>query len=189
MAQPTTQQQAQTRQTVWTVDPAHTLVEFAIKHMMVTNVKGRFTKFSGTITGDLSDPKDMRVDGQIDAASIDTGNEQRDNHLRSADFFDVEPYPTIDFKSTRVAPHGKDRFTVWGDLTVHGTTREVELDVEFNGLGKNPYGKTVAGFTAETSISRKEWGLTWNVALEQGGWLVADRVKVTIEGQAAREDQ
>lgn len=178
----------QTQQTVWAIDPAHTTVEFAIKHMMVTNVKGRFTQFSGTITGDLDDPQDLRIQGQIDAASITTGNEQRDAHLRSADFFDVEQYPTITFESTRVERKDRNHATVWGNLTVRGTTREVELAIEFNGIGKNPYGKTVAGFTAETSISRKEWGLTWNVALEQGGWLVADQVKVTIDGQAVKQD-
>ncbi|HEU5422471.1 MAG TPA: YceI family protein, partial [Nitrolancea sp.] len=100
----------------------------------------------------------------------------------------VEEFPTITFKSTRVEPKGKDHARVYGDLTVRGTTREVELDTEINGVGKNPYGQEVVGFSAETSISRKEWGLTWNVALESGGWLVADRLKITIEGQATKQE-
>ena len=181
----TTQQRTRT---IWKIDPNHTLVEFAVKHMMVTTVKGRFTDFQGQIIGSLDDLKDVAVDVTIQATSISTGTEDRDNHLRSADFLDVEEFPTITFKSTRVEPKGKDHARVYGDLTVRGTTREVELDTEINGVGKNPYGQEVVGFSAETSISRKEWGLTWNVALESGGWLVADRLKITIEGQATKQE-
>lgn len=181
----TTQQRTRT---IWKIDPAHTLVEFAVKHMMVTTVKGRFTDFQGQITGSLDDLKDVAVDVTIQAKSVNTGSDDRDTHLRSGDFLDVEQFPTITFKSTRVESKGKDHAKVYGDLTVRGTTREVELDTEINGVGKNPYGQEVVGFSAETSISRKEWGLTWNVALESGGWLVADRLKITIEGQATKQE-
>jgi polyisoprenoid-binding protein YceI len=173
--------------TTWQIDPAHSLVEFSVRHMMFSTVKGRFTGLSGTITDVADDPALSSVEVQIDAASVSTGDEQRDGHLRSPDFFDVQTYPSLSFKSTRIAGN-RDAFTVTGDLTVHGQTREVELDVTFNGAGTNPFGKRVAGFSAETKLNRKDFGLNWNVALEAGGVLVSDTIKVQIELQAVQQD-
>jgi len=171
----------------WTIDPTHSLVEFSGKHMMFTTVKGRFRDLAGTITLDEADQARSGVEVEIQAASIDSGVEQRDGHLRSADFLDVEQYPTITFISTSLQG-SRDEFTLTGDLTLHGVTRQVSLDVTLNGVGTNPYGKTVAGFSAETKISRKEWGLNWNVGLEAGGVLVSDQLKVSVEIQAVRQD-
>jgi polyisoprenoid-binding protein YceI len=172
--------------TTWKFDPAHTSVEFKVKHMMVTTVKGRFTEVEGTIFGELEDPALAEVDVQIEAASIDTRNEQRDAHLRSADFLDAEHFPTITFRSSRVERTGQDTFNVTGDLTIRGTTREVVLDTSVNGSGKTPYGTEVVGISAETSINRKDFGLNWNVALETGGWLVGDTVKIDLEIEAVK---
>jgi polyisoprenoid-binding protein YceI len=176
----------QTGASTWTLDPAHTLVEFAGRHMMVTTVKGRFKGVRGTITIDEADPARSAVEAELDAASLDTGNEQRDNHLKSADFLEVEQYPTITFRSTRVEPQGNERARVTGDLTVHGVTREVTLDAELTGFGRNPWGKEVAGFEARTTLNRRDFGLTWNVALEAGGVLVSDTLKVEIHAEATK---
>jgi polyisoprenoid-binding protein YceI len=157
--------QPQTRTTAWQIDPAHTLVELSAKHMMFTTVKGRFTGVQGTILDHADDPTRSSVHAELDARTITTGDEQRDTHLRSADFLDVEHHPRITFQSRRIEGT-RERFCVIGDLTIRGTTREVTLDTTFNGRGTNPYGKQVAGFTAETQINRKDFGLTWNVALE-----------------------
>jgi polyisoprenoid-binding protein YceI len=174
--------------TVWEIDPKHTLVEFSVRHMMFTTVKGRFTGVSGTIhCVDEADPSQAQVEAEIDAASISTGDEQRDAHLRSADFLDTENYPTISFKSTRVEARNTEELRVVGKLTVHGTTREVTLEATFNGRGKNPWGQEVAGFSAQTTINRKEFGLTWNAALESGGLLVGDKLEILIEVQAIRQ--
>ncbi|MDQ6670494.1 MAG: YceI family protein [Chloroflexota bacterium] len=170
------------------IDPSHTLLELSAKHMMFTTVKGRFTGVTGTI---VEAPHDRAgassVDVEIDASSLSTGDDKRDAHLRSPDFLDVEKYPRISFKSTRFEGSG-DKYKVIGDLTVHGTTREVTLDTTVNGTAKNPFGKEIIGFSAETEINRKDFGLNWNVALEAGGVLVSDKVKVVIEIQAVRED-
>jgi polyisoprenoid-binding protein YceI len=169
----------------YTIDPAHTLVELSAKHMMFTTVKGRFSGISGTIVHD--GPDGASVDAQIDAASLTTGDVQRDQHLRSADFLDVENYPKITFTSTRVDGSGSaEHFKLIGDLTIHGITREVILDTEFNGSGTNPYGQQLAGFSAQTEINRKDFGLNWNVALETGGVLVSDKIKVRLEVQGVR---
>lgn len=173
--------------TTWQIDPAHTLVEFAAKHMMFSTVKGRFAKVSGTIVENTADPTHSSVEVEIDAASVDTREEQRDGHLRSPDFLHVENHPAITFKSTRVEPIGKDHFRVIGDLTIRGTTREVVLDTTANGQGVTPFGTQVAAFTAETSINRKDFGLTWNVALEAGGFLVSDTIKITLEVEAIKQ--
>jgi polyisoprenoid-binding protein YceI len=183
----TTAQSENRTQSVWKFDDAHTLIEFGVKHMMVTTVKGRFNDFEGTIYGDPEDPTGARAEVTIQAASIDTRNEQRDAHLRSADFLDVERYPTITFKSTRVEQLSKEHFHVTGDLTIRGVTKEIELDVALNGIGRNPYGMTVAGLTAETILTRADWGLTWNVALETGGVLVGNTAKVSIEIEAIKQ--
>ena len=177
----------QPRTTTWQIDPSHTLVELAAKHMMFTTVKGRFTGVKGTIVEHEDDPTQSSVQAEIDAATITTGDEQRDAHLKSADFLDVENYPTITFRSTRIQGT-RERFRVIGDLTIRGTTREVVMDAEFGGRGRNPYGKEVAGFTATGEINRKDFGLTWNVALEAGGWLVSDTSKNNLDVQAGRQE-
>jgi polyisoprenoid-binding protein YceI len=167
----------------WDIDTAHSSIEFTAKHMMVTNVKGRFTSFSGDAHLDEADPTNSRVDVTIDLASLTTGTEGRDNHLRSADFFDVEQYPTATFHSTNVAPLGGDRMRVTGDLTIRGITKPVTLDVNVEGKVKDMQGKDRYGFTASTSFSRKDFGLEWNVALESGGWLVSDKITIAIDAQ------
>ncbi len=183
----TTSSQTQSRTTTWQIDPAHTLVEFSAKHMMFTTVKGRFTGVQGTIVDVADDPSKSSVEAQMDAATVSTGDPQRDTHLKSADFLDVEHHPKITFRSKRIEGT-RDRFKVIGDLTIRGTTREVMLDAQFSGRGTNPYGKEVAGFSAETQVNRKDFGLTWNVALEAGGVLVGDTVKIELEVQAVRQD-
>src|SRR5579859_1440554 len=149
------------------IDPAHSLVELSARHMMFTTVKGRFTGVSGSIVHATDEPASA-VDAEIDTASLSTGDEQRDQHLRSADFLDVANFPKITFTSRRVEGSG-EHFKVIGDLTIHGATREVTLDTTFNGTARNPWGKEVAGYSAELEISRKDFGLNWNVALEAGG--------------------
>jgi polyisoprenoid-binding protein YceI len=180
------QSQTATR-SVWQLDPHHTLVEFSAKHMMVTTVKGRFTSVRGTIVADEANPSQSSVDVEIDTASIDSRDERRDGHLKSPDFLDVEHYPLITFKSTRVLQEDAEHLRVVGDLTIRGTTRQVELATTINGRGKSPMGSEVAGVSAEASINRKDFGLNWNVALETGGWLVSDTVKVAIEAEAIRQ--
>lgn len=167
----------------WDIDTAHSTIEFTAKHMMVTNVKGRFNSFSGDAHLDEQNPANSKVDVTIDLASLTTGNEGRDNHLRSADFFDVEHYPTATFRSTKVEQRGEDRLRVIGDLTIRGVTKPVTLDVTVEGKFKDMQGKDRYGFTATTSFSRKEFGLEWNVALESGGWLVSDKITIAIDAQ------
>ena len=168
----------------WVIDPAHTEVGFVVRHMMVSKVKGRFARVEGTITV-AEDVLKSSVEATIDAGSIDTRDENRDAHLKSADFFEVEKYPTITFRSTGLRSDGDD-FVLDGDLTIHGTTRPVSLELEFNGAQPNPLaeGKPTAGFSAHTEISRKDFGLEWNVALETGGVLVADKIKIVLEVEA-----
>ncbi len=173
--------------TTWKIDPSHSLIEFSTKHMMFTTVKGRFADIEGTITLDEANPEQSSTEATIAAASIDTRAEQRDVHLKSADFFDVEKHPTLTFKSTKVEVQGNESAKVTGDLTIKDVTRSITMDVTLNGLGKNPFGQEVAGFTAETTINRKDFGLNWNVALEAGGMLVSDTIKITLEIQAAKQ--
>jgi polyisoprenoid-binding protein YceI len=173
-----------TRTTTWTIDASHTSVEFSVKHMMFSNAKGRFSDVSGTITVDNEAIENSSVSVEIATASIDTRDEKRDGHLRSADFFDVENYPTITFTSTKVEPARGNDLKVTGDLTIRGVTMPVTLDVEINGEGVNPWGQRVMAATATTRISRKDFGLTWNAALESGGVLVGDDVKITIDLEA-----
>lgn len=180
-------QSSATTATTWTIDPSHTLVEFSARHMMVTTVKGRFTDVKGVITNFDSNPANASVDVEIATASLTTGDDGRDSHLKSADFFEVETYPTITFKSTKVEGSGES-FKVTGNLTIHGVTKEVVLDASFHGTGTNPWGKTVAGFAAETKINRKDYGLNWNVGLEAGGVLVSDQIKISIDAQAVKAD-
>jgi len=168
----------------WKLDPAHSTAEFKVKHMMISNVKGKFSGLSGDLTLHEPDHTLTRVDASIDVATIYTGDAQRDAHLKSADFFDSELFPAITFESTKVVPEGGGDFTVTGDLTMHGVTKEVTLEVE--GLSeptKDPWGNTRIGLSATTKISRKEFGLTWNAALETGGFLVGEDVSISLEVQ------
>ena len=168
----------------WTIDTAHSDVAFIVRHAGISKVRGRATGFAGQITvGDYVE--DSKVAVTIDSASIATGDEKRDAHLRSADFFEVEKYPEWTFSSTSVTPSGDD-FVIAGDLTLHGVTRPVELATEFNGVADDPMGNRRAGFSASTQISRKEFGLTWNAALETGGLLVSDNVRIELEVSAIR---
>jgi polyisoprenoid-binding protein YceI len=177
---------AQTAAT-WTIDPAHSVVELAVKHMMFSTVKGRFRNVAGTIALNEADLSASSVTAEIEAASIDTGETARDGHLRSADFLDAETFPTITFRSTEVVPRGRGRFIVVGDLTLHGVTREVSLEAELVGTGTDPWGGQRAGFAASTTINRRDFGLTWNQALEAGGVLVSDQVKISLEIQATSQ--
>ena len=174
----------QTAQSTWTIDPTHSSVEFAVKHMVFATAKGRFTDVKGTITLDQETISNSSVTVEIGAASIDTHDDGRDAHLRSAEFFDVETFPTITFASTSVERGRGDALTITGDLTMHGVTKQVVLDAEFNGRGSSPFGHQVLSYSAKTSIDRKDFGLTWNAALDTGGVLVSDEVKITIEIEA-----
>lgn len=182
-----TTQKPATGQTTWAIDPSHTHVEFAAKHMMITSVKGRFTEVTGTIVTDDADPARSSVEAEIRAASIDTRTEQRDTHLRSADFLDVERYPTITFRSRSVQRTGDQEFSVAGDLTIHGATRPVTLAVTEEGRGKDPWGGERIGFSATAKIDRREFGLVWNQALETGGVLVGNDIRISIEVQAVKQ--
>lgn len=162
------------------VDPDHSTVSFKVKHLF-SKVQGEFRTFQGTIEYEPGKPETWQARGEIDAASIDTRVAERDKHLRTADFFEVEKYPKITFKTTKATPAGEGRATVGGFLTLHGVEKPVTLDVEIHGVGKDPWGNVRAGFTAKTTISRKDFGLAWNQALETGGVLVGDEVDITLE--------
>lgn len=175
----------------WVLDPTHSSVEFAVKHMMMTTVRGRFKDVQATLTADEEHPEGCCVEARIQVASIDTGTPDRDAHLKGPDFFDAERYPTISFTSTRI--EGKvrsegDRFRVIGDLRIRDTTLEVELDCVFEGRGNDPWGKERAGFSATGEIDRREWGLRWNQTIETGGILVANRVRLEMEVQFVKDD-
>jgi polyisoprenoid-binding protein YceI len=174
----------ETAVSAWKIDPAHSVAEFKVKHMMISNVKGRFTGVSGTLYLDENNPSTSRVEASIDANSIATGDAQRDGHLKSADFFDVEHYPTLTFRSTRVVPSGDGESKAIGELTIHGVTREVAFAVEGpTSPAKDPWGNTRVGLSATAKINRKDFGLAWNAALETGGILVGDEVTITLEAQ------
>jgi polyisoprenoid-binding protein YceI len=165
----------------WAIDSAHSNVEFAVKHMLVSTVKGSFQHVEGEIVWDGQNFGSAQVSARIDSGSITTYNEMRDNHLRTNDFFNAEQWPHITFRSTRVEQNGNDELKIYGDLTVRDVTRPVVLDTEFDGLvEKDAYGKRRAAFTATTTINRKDFGVNWNAALETGGVAVADKVKVTL---------
>ena len=165
----------------WNVDYAHSQIQVSIRHMMISNVRGHFEKYKVDAQINEEHPEESQVNVQIEAASVNTKMEQRDAHLRSADFLDAEKYPFITFKTKRNEiiddQHGK----MYGDLTIKGVTRQVVLDVEYQGQSKSPWGTINAGFTAHAKLNRKDWGLNWNAALETGGWLVGDEVKVEID--------
>ena len=175
----------------WTFDPTHSLVEFSAKHMMITTVKGRFAEVTGTLVLDEESPDRSRVEVEIPVASIDTRVEQRDAHLRSADFLDADSHPLITFRSRRVegaALREGARFRAVGDLTIRGTTREVVLDAVYEGRGRDPWGGERVSFSAETRIDRRDFGLTWNQALETGGILVGNEIRISLEVQAVKAD-
>jgi polyisoprenoid-binding protein YceI len=166
----------------WNIDPVHSEVGFSARHMMVSKVRGRFTKFTGQIvTGE--DPLASSATAQIDLSSISTGNEQRDAHIRSADFFEVETYPTMTFRSTGVRADG-DKFILDGELTLKGVTRSVPLELELNGFGPDPYGGTRAGFTATGEINRRDFNVNFSAPMETGGAVVADKVALQLEIEA-----
>lgn len=175
-----------TTTTTWTIDPAHTTVEFSLKHLMISTVRGHFGAVSGTIVLDEQDPAASSVTAEIDVTSIDTRQEQRDAHLRSADFFDVEKYPSITFRSTRIEALGGGEYKVHGDLTIRDVTRQVVLETTDEGRGGDPWGGQRAGFSATTKIDRRDFGLTWNQALETGGVLVGNDIKISLEVQAVK---
>lgn len=173
--------------TTWSIDSAHTHVEFAVRHLMISTAKGRFGIVRGTVLTDDADPAKGRVDIEIDVDSIDTREAQRDAHLRSADFFDVEKFPKITFRSTRISDVSGERFKLTGDLTMHGVTREVSLDVTSEGRGRDPWGGERAGFSATGKLKRSEFGLTWNQVLETGGIAVGDDIKIALEVELIKQ--
>jgi polyisoprenoid-binding protein YceI len=171
----------------WKIDPSHSAIAFSVRHMVVSKTRGRFTKWSGQLRFDPENPSASSVEVNIEPGSVDTADADRDAHLRSADFFDVEKYPTASFRSAKVEDKGGDRYRVTGDLTVHGVTRPVVLEVTYEGSGKDPWGGERGGFTASTSIDRKQFGLEWNKALETGGLLVGEKVDLTLEIEAIKQ--
>lgn len=173
--------------TTWTVDPVHSSVEFAVRHLMISTVKGRFADVQGTVTWDESEPSRSAAEITIGVASIDTREPQRDAHLRSADFFDADRYPTITFRSTGIERASSRALALAGDLTIHGVTRPVVLDVEIEGRSKDPWGGERSGFSATTRIKRSDYGLTWNQLLETGGLAVSDEVRIAIDVQLVQK--
>lgn len=169
----------------WVLDPTHSELLFRVKHLMITNVKGEFRKFDAVIDGDDFFRSPVTVN--IDSSSIFTNNDDRDKHLKSADFLDVEKYPEINFKSISLEKVDDDEFKLRGELTIKGVTREVVLDGEFGGTQKDPWGNEKAGFSVSGKINRKEWGLNWNAALESGGVLVSDELKIQSEVQFVKQ--
>jgi polyisoprenoid-binding protein YceI len=172
--------------TTWQLDPVHSSVEFAVKHLMIATVKGSFSGFEASLSvGEKA--SSAKVTAKVDAATISTKNEQRDTHLRSADFFETEKYPTIEFQSTRVVGDTSGEFKLVGNLTMHGVTKEITLDATFEGQGKDPWGGTRIGYSATGKIRRSDFGLTWNQALEAGGVVVSDDIKISLEAQFVRK--
>lgn len=169
---------------VWNIDASHSSVAFVARHLVVSKVRGRFDTFAGAITV-AADPLQSTVDATIEVGSINTSDTSRDGHLKSPDFFDAEQFPTITFATTGVRADGDD-FVLTGDLTIKGVTRPVDLELEFNGVEKDPWGGTRAGFSAETEINRKDWGLEWNVLLETGGALVGEKIKIQLDIEAVK---
>ena len=172
-----------TKTTTYNIDKAHSEVTFQVRHLL-TKVRGRFSDFEGTIEYDEEQPENSQVNAAVQATSIDTSERDRDNHLRSADFFDVEKYPTLTFRGGAIARKGTNGFDLSGDLTIHGVTRQVTFDVSLLGRAKDPWGNERIAFEAETAINRKDYGLNWNAALETGGFLVGDEVKISLSVQA-----
>jgi polyisoprenoid-binding protein YceI len=168
----------------WKLDPAHSSAEFKVKHMMISNVKGTFSGLSGTLSEHTGDSSLSSIEATVDVASINTGDAQRDGHLKSADFFDVEKFPTMNFKSTKVEQTGEGEYRVTGDLTIRGVTKPVTFAVEGpTPPNKDPWGNTRIGISSTAKINRKDFGLNWNAALETGGFLVGEQVQITIDAE------
>ncbi|GAA0322480.1 YceI family protein [Bacillus carboniphilus] len=172
----------------WAVDASHSSVEFSVKHMMFATVKGAFNSYEANIEADPTDLTTANIEFNIDLASVDTRNEDRDNHLRSADFFDVENTPKLTFKATNIVKKDEGEYDVTGDLNLHGVTKSETFTVTFDGQGTNPWGVEVVGFTAEGKIKRSDYGLTWNAALETGGVLVGDQIKIALHIEASKAE-
>jgi polyisoprenoid-binding protein YceI len=170
----------------WNLDTVHSGINFSVRHMVVSKVRGRFAKFSGKLDVDEGDLTKSQIEATIDASSIDTGTPQRDAHLKSADFLDAERFPEIRFRSSRIDKLAEDRYRLTGNLTIREVTREIALDVEYGGRAKDPWGNERVGFIAKASLDRKDFGLAWNQVLEAGGVLVGDRVEIDLEVQGVR---
>ncbi|MCO6693936.1 YceI family protein [Streptomyces albidoflavus] len=170
----------------YTLDPTHTTIGFVARHAMVTNVKGGFGDFTGTLTLDGSDPSNSTAEIDVAMDSVDTGNADRDGHLKNADFFKTDEFPKMTFRSTKAEALGGDDYRITGDLTILGTTRPLSIDLEFNGSATDPFGNERVGFEGSASILRSEWGLTWNAALETGGVLVSDKIKLVFDISAIK---
>ena len=171
----------------WQIDSSHSSIQFTVRHLVIAKVRGQFSRWTAAVEAPGGDFAQGSLDVVIDAASIDTGVADRDAHLRSADFFDVEQFPEVTFKSTRVTRTGDDRLRVDGALTIKGVAREVALDVEVLGQARDPWGNERAAFSATTSIDRREFGLTWNQVLDAGGVMVGDRIEIAIDVEAVRQ--
>jgi len=177
-----------TKPTKWQIDPAHSAAHFSVRHLMISNVRGEFTKISGNVVIDPADPGKSSVEATIEAASLSTREPQRDEHLRSADFFDVAKFPTLTFRSTRIESQGQEYFKLAGDLTIHGVTKEVTFEVEGPTPSvKDPWGNVRAGVTGTAKINRKDFGLVWNALTETGGLVVGEEVKITIEAELIQQ--
>ncbi|GGT30130.1 YceI family protein [Streptomyces chromofuscus] len=170
----------------YTIDPAHTTIGFVARHAMVTNVKGKFLDFTGTLHLDGAAPSRSTATIDVTMDSIDTGNADRDGHLKSADFFTTEQFPTMTFRSTKAEALGGDDYRITGDLSILGVTKPITIDLEFNGAAKDPFGNDRVGFEGKAEIARSEWGLTWNAALETGGFLVSDKIKLHFDISAIK---
>ena len=174
--------------TKWAIDTAHSSIDFSIRHMMIANVKGTFQNFSATVEADVTDLTSANIEFTVELSSIDTRNKDRDGHLLSADFFDVEKYPSMTFHSTDIQKADEGEYNVTGELSLHGFTKPETFTVTFEGQGKDPWGNEKVGFSAKGSINRADFGLTWNSALETGGVLVGDKVKVNLQIEASKAE-
>lgn len=171
----------------WKIDASHSLVEFSVKHMMIATVKGRFGQIEGEVAVDSANLTQAAFNITVDMSSIDTRDPGRDQHLKSADFFDVDQFPTMTFRSKALTKRDDDEFTLVGDLTIHGETKETEFELTYEGQAKDPWGNERVGFSARAAIARKDFGLTWNSALETGGVLVGDKVKIEVHLEGVRQ--
>ncbi len=179
--------QTETTVQTYTIDPSHSRLGFVVRHLGFSKVRGSFSHFEGTVRADPTDLSTLSATATIQASTISTNDAKRDEHLRSGDFFEVEKFPTLTFESTGVQGVSGSRFTLVGSLTMHGVTREVEMEAEFLGEGQDPWGGTRVAFEAQTTVNRKDFGLNWNVALEAGGFLVSEDVQIVLEIQATQQ--
>jgi polyisoprenoid-binding protein YceI len=177
---------ASSTHTAWDIDTSHSSVGFTVRHLVISQVHGRFSRWSGSLLLDEENPAASTIEARIETASIDTNEPKRDAHLRSADFFNAEKHPVMTFRSTGVAPAGADGYRMTGDLTISGITRSVTLDVDAMGKARDPWGGERLGFSARTTIDRRDFGLNWNQALEAGGVLVGEKVEINLEIEAVR---